>query len=108
MEDMISLMRYLWTISQLSSCYSATAQSVETMIIGRLLAGIGIGISSAIVPLYISEVPTRFDFLLKIFILYFSYNPDPISAARSHQLKSEVHLDRSTNYLSVSGFLQHW
>jgi hypothetical protein len=26
------------------------------MIIGRLLAGIGIGISSAIVPLYISEV----------------------------------------------------
>ena len=26
------------------------------MIVGRLLAGIGIGISSAIVPLYISEV----------------------------------------------------
>jgi hypothetical protein len=26
------------------------------MIIGRLLAGIGIGISSALVPLYISEV----------------------------------------------------
>ncbi|RAL46604.1 hypothetical protein DM860_004883 [Cuscuta australis] len=38
----------------------ATAQSVETMIIGRLLAGIGIGISSAIVPLYISEIsPTE-------------------------------------------------
>ncbi|KAK4410182.1 Plastidic glucose transporter 4 [Sesamum angolense] len=37
-----------------------TAQSVETMIIGRLLAGIGIGISSAIVPLYISEIsPTE-------------------------------------------------
>lgn len=36
--------------------YSATAQNIETMIIGRLLAGIGIGISSAIVPLYISEV----------------------------------------------------
>lgn len=35
---------------------SATAQNVHTMIIGRLLAGIGIGISSAIVPLYISEV----------------------------------------------------
>ncbi|KAJ0243618.1 hypothetical protein HA466_0196480 [Hirschfeldia incana] len=34
----------------------ATAQSVQTMIVGRLLAGIGIGISSAIVPLYISEV----------------------------------------------------
>jgi hypothetical protein len=29
------------------------------MIIGRLLAGIGIGISSAIVPLYISEVVTH-------------------------------------------------
>ncbi|KAF9684128.1 hypothetical protein SADUNF_Sadunf04G0085600 [Salix dunnii] len=40
--------------------FSATAQSVQTMIIGRLLAGIGIGISSAIVPLYISEIsPTE-------------------------------------------------
>lgn len=38
----------------------ATATSVQTMIIGRLLAGIGIGISSAIVPLYISEIsPTE-------------------------------------------------
>ncbi|GER35575.1 major facilitator superfamily protein [Striga asiatica] len=38
----------------------ATAQSIETMIVGRLLAGIGIGISSAIVPLYISEIsPTE-------------------------------------------------
>ncbi|KAL0343356.1 UNVERIFIED_CONTAM: Plastidic glucose transporter 4 [Sesamum angustifolium] len=38
----------------------ATAQSIEAMIIGRLLAGIGIGISSAIVPLYISEIsPTE-------------------------------------------------
>ncbi|KAF7113734.1 hypothetical protein RHSIM_RhsimUnG0108800 [Rhododendron simsii] len=39
---------------------TATAQSVQTLIIGRLLAGIGIGISSAIVPLYISEIsPTE-------------------------------------------------
>lgn len=38
----------------------ATAQSVQTMIFGRLLAGIGIGISSALVPLYISEIsPTE-------------------------------------------------
>ncbi|KAL1810091.1 hypothetical protein ACET3Z_027081 [Daucus carota] len=38
----------------------ATAQNVQTMIIGRLLAGIGIGISSTIVPLYISEIsPTE-------------------------------------------------
>uniref|UniRef100_A0A7N0ZSY7 Major facilitator superfamily (MFS) profile domain-containing protein n=1 Tax=Kalanchoe fedtschenkoi TaxID=63787 RepID=A0A7N0ZSY7_KALFE len=38
----------------------ASAQNVQTMIIGRLLAGIGIGISSAIVPLYISEIsPTE-------------------------------------------------
>lgn len=38
----------------------ATATSVQTMIVGRLLAGIGIGISSAIVPLYISEIsPTE-------------------------------------------------
>ncbi|XP_074578096.1 plastidic glucose transporter 4-like [Curcuma longa] len=39
---------------------SAIAQDVRTMIIGRLLTGIGIGISSAIVPLYISEIsPTE-------------------------------------------------
>lgn len=39
---------------------SATAHDVRTMIIGRLLAGIGIGISSALVPLYISEIsPTE-------------------------------------------------
>ncbi|XP_042499773.1 plastidic glucose transporter 4 isoform X2 [Macadamia integrifolia] len=38
----------------------ATAQSVQVMIVGRLLAGLGIGISSAIVPLYISEIsPTE-------------------------------------------------
>lgn len=42
---------------EISSHCSATAQNIETMIIGRLLAGIGIGVSSAIVPLYISEVP---------------------------------------------------
>ncbi|MED6169431.1 hypothetical protein PIB30_118800 [Stylosanthes scabra] len=40
--------------------YSATAQSIQMMIVGRLLAGIGIGITSAIVPLYISEIsPTE-------------------------------------------------
>lgn len=39
---------------------SANAQNVQTMLIGRLLAGIGIGISSAVVPLYISEIsPTE-------------------------------------------------
>ncbi|KAB2611879.1 plastidic glucose transporter 4-like [Pyrus ussuriensis x Pyrus communis] len=38
----------------------ATAQSVQMMIVGRLLAGIGIGVTSAIVPLYISEIsPTE-------------------------------------------------
>ncbi|BBG99544.1 plastidic GLC translocator [Prunus dulcis] len=39
---------------------NATSQSVQTMIVGRLLAGIGIGITSSIVPLYISEIsPTE-------------------------------------------------
>lgn len=39
---------------------SATAQSVQAMIIGRVLVGLGIGISSALVPLYISEIsPTE-------------------------------------------------
>lgn len=47
--------------------FSATAQSVQTMIIGRLLAGIGIGISSAIVPLYISEV-LFYDFIPYIIV----------------------------------------
>jgi len=40
----------------LGAFLSATAQDIRAMIIGRLLAGIGIGISSALVPLYISEV----------------------------------------------------
>lgn len=35
---------------------SGIAKSVVTMILGRVLTGVGIGISSAIVPLYISEV----------------------------------------------------
>ncbi|KAG0536718.1 hypothetical protein BDA96_03G087700 [Sorghum bicolor] len=44
----------------LGAFLSATAQDIRTMIIGRLLAGIGIGISSALVPLYISEIsPTE-------------------------------------------------
>ncbi|GMH28023.1 hypothetical protein Nepgr_029866 [Nepenthes gracilis] len=34
----------------------ATAQSVQTMMIGRLLCGIEIGISFALMPLYISEI----------------------------------------------------
>ncbi|XP_074308306.1 plastidic glucose transporter 4 [Silene latifolia] len=38
----------------------ATAQTIQMMMIGRLLCGIGIGISSALVPLYISEIsPTE-------------------------------------------------
>ncbi|XP_025654660.1 uncharacterized protein [Arachis hypogaea] len=40
--------------------YSATAQSIQILIVGRLLAGIGIGVTSAVVPLYISEIsPTE-------------------------------------------------
>lgn len=35
---------------------SATAKSLEGMLAGRIIAGIGIGLSSALVPLYISEV----------------------------------------------------
>ncbi|XP_020581164.1 plastidic glucose transporter 4 [Phalaenopsis equestris] len=39
---------------------STTAQSVHAMLIGRLFVGIGIGITSAVVPLYISEIsPTE-------------------------------------------------
>ena len=35
---------------------SATATGLTAMIAGRLIAGFGIGLSSALVPLYISEV----------------------------------------------------
>ena len=45
-----------WIKLKIFMMFSTTAQNVQTMIVGRLLAGIGIGISSAIVPLYISEV----------------------------------------------------
>eukprot|EP00250_Pteridium_aquilinum_P008877 c18277_g3_i1 orf=114-1754(+) len=39
---------------------SATAQGVHAMIIGRFLVGLGIGVTSALVPLYISEIsPTE-------------------------------------------------
>ncbi|WVZ05443.1 hypothetical protein V8G54_018789 [Vigna mungo] len=39
---------FLWSVN--------CSWTVQTMIIGRLLAGIGIGVASAIVPLYISEI----------------------------------------------------
>ena len=35
----------------------ATAQSLNAMIAGRVLIGVGIGLASALVPTYISEVP---------------------------------------------------
>jgi MFS family permease len=35
---------------------SATANSLNMMVAGRFLAGVAIGLSSALVPLYISEV----------------------------------------------------
>jgi len=40
----------------------ATAQRVDTMIVGRLLSGIGIGIASAIVPLYIEPLVLLINF----------------------------------------------
>lgn len=51
----VSMHYYLIWNWHINVC-SATAQDIRAMIIGRLLAGIGIGISSALVPLYISEV----------------------------------------------------
>ena len=35
---------------------SATASTLTALILGRVLAGVGIGLASALVPLYISEV----------------------------------------------------
>ncbi len=43
----------------LGAVVMATATSLNGLIAGRVLAGIGIGLASAIVPLYISEVCRR-------------------------------------------------
>ncbi|KAK3036563.1 hypothetical protein RJ639_031004 [Escallonia herrerae] len=53
-QRLFNWMQFHWSLEHIF------AQSVQTMILGRFLAGIGIGISSAIVPLYISEIsPTE-------------------------------------------------
>ncbi|XP_024384067.1 probable plastidic glucose transporter 1 [Physcomitrium patens] len=45
----------------LGAALSASAQSVNLMILGRFLVGIGIGVNTGLVPMYISEVaPTKF------------------------------------------------
>ncbi|KAG0558406.1 hypothetical protein M758_10G024400 [Ceratodon purpureus] len=45
----------------LGAALSATAQSANVMILGRFLVGIGIGVNTGLVPMYISEVaPTKF------------------------------------------------
>jgi len=36
--------------------YSAQADSLDEMLLGRFLVGIGIGVNTVLVPLYISEV----------------------------------------------------
>ncbi|CAK9225085.1 hypothetical protein BDL97_04G129100 [Sphagnum fallax] len=38
---------------------SGTSNGVESMVVGRVLAGVGIGISSSVVPLYISEISPK-------------------------------------------------
>jgi MFS family permease len=38
---------------------SGTSNGVESMVVGRILAGVGIGISSSVVPLYISEISPK-------------------------------------------------
>lgn len=45
----------------LGAALSANAQSVEMMVLGRFMVGIGIGVNTSLVPLYISEVaPTAY------------------------------------------------
>ncbi|BFI24319.1 hypothetical protein MPTK2_1g10400 [Marchantia polymorpha subsp. ruderalis] len=45
----------------LGAALSASAGSVDAVILGRLLVGIGIGVNTALVPLYISEIaPTKY------------------------------------------------
>ena len=41
---------------QVGALVSGTASSLTSMVMGRVFCGIGIGLASALVPLYISEV----------------------------------------------------
>ena len=41
---------------QVGALVSGTASSLTAMVMGRVFCGIGIGLASALVPLYISEV----------------------------------------------------
>ena len=58
---------------------SATATSLAPMVAGRAIAGFGIGLASALVPLYISEVRTAF--LVQAFQLY---GPQSQLAGKQH------------------------
>lgn len=40
-----------------SICNSAHAHSLDEMLWGRFLVGLGIGVNTVLVPIYISEVP---------------------------------------------------
>ena len=42
---------------------SATASSLTSMVMGRIFCGLGIGLASALVPLYISEVSSPYAYL---------------------------------------------
>jgi len=44
--------------------YSAQADSLDEMLLGRFLVGIGIGVNTVLVPLYISEVLAIFSELI--------------------------------------------
>ncbi|NP_001287652.1 probable plastidic glucose transporter 1-like [Solanum lycopersicum] len=45
----------------LGAIVSAQAQSIEEMILGRFLVGLGIGVNTVLVPIYISEIaPTKY------------------------------------------------
>ncbi|CAN4083193.1 unnamed protein product [Withania somnifera] len=86
-----------------------TAQSVQAMIIGRLLTGIGIGISSAIVPLYISEVyiilkVKPFRHYLKGFTFIFIAS-NKLSVIRSHPRKFAAHLELVNQLFICIGIL---
>ena len=79
------------------------------MIVGRLLAGIGIGVTSAIVPLYISEVVTLKIILTFVIMLTCSYGlcGDLVYIfimGRFHQLKFVELLDLLINFLFALGF----
>lgn len=53
----------------INQSYSAQADSLEEMLLGRFLVGIGIGVNTVLVPIYISEVHSVREFIIDVMLV---------------------------------------